>query len=325
LPDAAAAAGAEVELVVNLANLRKRADLLDLLRAFFKEQGFLEVETPLASTEAIPERHIQLSRLADDKRWLQASPEMYHKRLLCAGSGPIFEVTKSFRGQEWSRLHNPEFTMLEWYQVGDGLDAAIAMTDSLFRTLLDAPRFRLTTYREAFEAALGVDPHTASIEELRQLVVTNSPVEVEWFESEDRDEWLNVLLAMCVEKNLGVETPEVLYHYPASQAALAETTIDEKGADVALRFEVYWRGMELANGYEELTDADELRRRLDLANVQRVAAGWPMVPVPERLLEEMTDPGMPACAGVAIGFDRLVMLATGAQNISEVTAFSVLF
>lgn len=307
---------------MNLEFLRRRAEMLETVRAFFKGRGYLEVETPLASREAIPERHIQLSRLADEERWLQASPEMYHKRLLCAGSGPIYEVTKSFRGKEWGRLHNPEFTILEWYQPGEELDDAIATTEALFRSLLDAPRFRRTTYREAFEAALGIDPHATPIEELKRQVRSNSPVEVEHFESDDRDEWLNVLLALCVEPKLGVDVPEVLYQYPATQAALAKTTLDENGADVALRFEVYWRGMELVNGYEELTDPTELRLRLELANSQRAAVGWPEVTMPGRLLDDMDDPGMPPCSGVAIGFDRMVMLATGAKNIGEVVAFS---
>lgn len=307
---------------MNFEVLRRRAELLDQLRAFFRDRGFLEVETPLASREAIPERHIGLYQVAEDERWLQASPEMYHKRLLCAGAGSIFEVTKSFRRGEWGRLHNPEFTLLEWYEVNQGFDGGIATTELLFGALLNAPRFRMTSYRDAFQSILGVDPHELSAEELRELVIRESPAEVPWYESDDHDEWLNVLLAMCVEPKLGVDTPEVLYHYPASQSALAATTVDEHGTEVALRFEVYWRGVELANGYEELTDSKTLRSRLELANSQRVAAGAPEITMPERLLEEMTDPGMPKCAGVAVGFDRLVMLATGTKNVGDVTAFS---
>ncbi|TWT96781.1 Elongation factor P--(R)-beta-lysine ligase [Botrimarina colliarenosi] len=306
---------------MNLAFLRRRAELLDEVRLFFKRRGFLEVETPLASSEAIPEQHIELCQLDDGRRWLQASPEMHHKRLLCAGSGPIFEVTKSFRGHEVGQRHHPEFTILEWYEPGASLQGAIVTTEALFDTLLNAPAAKVTSYREAFGAVLGIDPHAASIDELRALIQEQAPAAAP-FESDDRDEWLNVLLAVCVEPVLGHGQPEVLRHYPATQAALAATTLDEHGAAVAQRFELYWRGMELANGYEELTDPAELRQRLLLANTQRLAAGWPAVPMPERLLAEMVDPGLPPCAGVAIGFDRLVMLATGAQNIGEVTAFS---
>ncbi len=307
--------------MIKLEFLRQRADLLDKTRAFFKGRGFLEVETPLAAAEAIPEQHIQLSTIDDGKRWLQASPEMHHKRLLCAGVGSLFEVTKSFRGYEVGRLHNPEFTILEWYQVDEGIDDAITVTEALFQTLVGAPPFRKTTYREAFKP-LGVDPHTATIDELRRLVLDKATSTVEPFESDDRDEWLNVLLALCVEPTLGVEAPEVLYRYPATQASLAKVVMDDGGAKVAQRFEVYWRGMELANGYEELIDSEELRGRLERANTQRVAAGWPAVPIPERLLSEMVDPGLPPCAGVAVGFDRLLMLATGAQSIGEVRAFA---
>lgn len=308
--------------MTNFEFLRKRAELLDRVRGFFQQRGFLEVETPLASAEAIPEGHIELCSIDGGKRWLQASPEMHHKRLLCAGAGPIFEVTKSFRGHEQGRKHNPEFTILEWYQPGGVLEDAVRLTAALLADLLGAPPVRRTTYREAFARALGCDPYAASIDELKSLVAERAPAEVEPFDSDDRDEWLNVLLALCVEPLLGAEAPEALCEYPATQAALASTKVDGAGVHVAQRFEVYWRGMELANGYEELTDAAELRRRLDLANTQRVAAGWPAVPMPERLLAEMADPGLPDCCGVAIGFDRLVMLATGAQTISEVRAFA---
>lgn len=314
---------------MNLDLLRRRAELLDRLRAFFRERGFLEVETPLAACEAIPEEHIRLYRLADDDRLLQASPEMHHKRLLCAGSGPIFEVTRSFRGKEWGKLHNPEFTIVEWYRPGDDLEAAMRLVDELMQSLLAAPTAKRCTYTEAFARTIGINPHTASIDRLRQSWLERRPNVPKGTSSsasdidfDRQDDWLNFLLSMYVEPALGQEAPELLYHYPASQSALAATTHDAHGVEVAERFELYWKGIELANGYHELTDPVELRRRLEEANRGRLAQGWPALPLPEKLLAAMHDPGLPPCAGVALGFDRLVMLATGAKSIGEVAAFS---
>lgn len=314
---------------MNLARLRRRAEILDRLRAFFKNRGFLEVETPLASREAIPEQHIKLYQLREDARLLQASPEMHHKRLLCAGVGPIFEVTRSFRGHEWGRHHNPEFTLVEWYRPGDGMADAMDLTDTLLAELLGAPAATKTSYRDAFVRTLGVDPHNAPVGELRRRWeskrldalsgVDGAKLE---FDSDDLDDWLNLLLSTHVEPTLGRGAPELLFHYPESQSALAATTTDERGVRVAERFELYWKGVELANGYHELTDPVELRRRLEFANRQRTEQGWPTTPMPEKLLDAMADPGLPACSGVALGFDRLVMLATDAKNIGEVVAFS---
>lgn len=307
--------------------LRKRAELLDRLRAFFRERGFLEVETPVAAREVIPEQHIEPIMLADEERFLQASPEMHHKRLLCVGSGPVFEVTRSFRGREWGKLHNPEFTIVEWYRPGDDLHAGMDLLDELVQTLLDAPPARRTTYREAFARALGLDPHVAPVEGLREAGRERAPELPDTGQAssdidfDNRDDWLNYLLSLYVEPTLGEQQPELLYHYPASQAALARLS-EEQGDPVAERFELYYRGVELANGYHELTDANELRQRLTDVNTAREAGGRLALPMPERLLEAMTDPGLPPCAGVAFGFDRLVMLATGAKSIGEVTAFS---
>ncbi|QDT70468.1 Elongation factor P--(R)-beta-lysine ligase [Planctomycetes bacterium MalM25] len=314
--------------MIVLKHLRRRAELLDQTRAFFKHRGFLEVETPLAAREAIPERHIRLHRLADEERWLQASPEMHHKRLLCEGIGSIFELAKSFRGNELGKHHTPEFTLLEWYRLGDDLEGAMSLTSEYVSELLGAAPASRVSYGEAFRRAVGVDPHAATTEELRQKVQESLPVvedearETLDPESWERDECLNYLLSFSVEPTLGREAPELLFHYPASQSALARTVVDGRGVEVAERFELYWQGVELANGYHELTDPVELRRRLELANAQRIAGGWDEVPMPEKLLAAMADPGLPPSAGVALGFDRLVMLATGAKNLGEVTAFS---
>jgi elongation factor P--(R)-beta-lysine ligase len=304
--------------------LHARADLLDRLRAFFHDRGFLEVETPTLLSEAIPERHIEnfvVSRLAGYSPqgggatyYLQASPELAMKRLLAAGSGPIFQVCKAYRAEELGALHNAEFTMVEWYRPGDDCRAGMDLLDELAYTLTGFS-CRRTTYREAFQGTLGIDPHTALIEDLRES--TDDPPEL----GDERDEWLNYLLATQVEPTLGAGGPELLYHYPASQAALATTVQDDFAVPVAERFELYWRGVELANGYHELAEAAELRRRLVLENEQIAAQGRTTVALPESLLAAMESPGLPPCAGVALGFDRLVMLCVGADSIHDVRTY----
>jgi lysyl-tRNA synthetase class 2 len=288
--------------------VQERAELLAQVREFFAARGFTEVSTPSVDPEIIPEAHIDPFEVPG-LGFLQASPEMHLKRLLCAASGAIFEVAKCFRRGERGRLHRPEFTMVEWYRPGDDMQAGMTLLDELLQHLLGSVPAQRTSYREAFDRALKIDPHTATILELQKLAGEAI---------EDRDELLNWLLAKHVEPLLGVYAPELIYHYPASQSALAAITTDEQGTRVAERFELYYQGMELANGYHELTDPVELRERLETANAIRSADGRPALPLPEKLLAAMTSPGLPPSAGVALGFDRVVMLAVGAKSIDEV-------
>ena len=304
---------------MNLSHLRRRGELLEGIRRFFRERGFLEVDTPLVSREAIPERNIDLFRLSGDRGWLQASPEMHHKRLLCAGAGPLFEVTRSFRDGELGAMHRPEFTIVEWYRTGDDMGEGMALLDELMQSVARAPAAIQTSYREAFQRELGINPHNATESELAEKAQSIGTVRAEE-SSSVRDELLNALLALAVEPKLGEEAPEMLHDYPASQAALAKTRVDEHGDHVAERFELYWRGVELANGYHELTDPAELRRRLVEANKAREADKRPALPMPESLLSAMESRGLPDSVGVALGFDRLVMLAVGADHIDEVRA-----
>ncbi len=309
-----------------LCNLMRRSELLRKLREFFHERGFIEVETPLVSPEVIPELHIEPPRVESrgttcrTVQWLQASPELHMKRLLAEGMTAIFQVTRSFRAGERGRLHNPEFTIVEWYRVGDCLQSGMALLDELCQTLLDTPPAIRTSYAEAFQKHLDLCPHTASCQELAACAERHG-VAAEGINSADRDEWLNLLLAARIEPRLGLTAPELLYYYPASQAALAKTAIRENGVEVAERFELYWQGVELANGYHELTNAGELRARLTAVNQDRVADGRPALPLPESLLSAM-EQGMPDSAGCALGFDRLVMLAVGADSIGDVMAFT---
>ena len=308
-----------------LENLRRRGELLRKLREFFYARGFVEVETPLLSREVIPELHIEPPLVESCEttcrtvRWLQASPELHMKQLLAEGMQAIFQVTRSFRAGEVGQLHNPEFTLLEWYRVGEDMHAGMALLDELCRALLDTPPAKRTSYEEAFRSYAGICPHTSSCAEL-QACAARHAIAAEGIKPNDPDEWLNLLLATLVEPKLGFHQPELLYDYPASQASLAKTTKREDGIEVAERFELYWRGVELANGYHELTDALVLRRRFQEVNSARTADGRPTLPLPESLLTAM-ERGLPDSTGCALGFDRLAMLAVRANTIREVMAF----
>ncbi|MEN1679314.1 MAG: EF-P lysine aminoacylase EpmA [Planctomycetota bacterium] len=291
-------------------------DLLQATRRFFAERGFAEVHTPLALPEVIPERHIEPVQTADGL-FLQASPELAMKRLLCGRSGPIFQIGKAFRDDEHGRLHRREFTMLEWYRPGDDLRAGMQLLDEFVQATLGTPPCVRASYRDAFWRACRVDPLNATSKVLAG-VANDLEVAIEDAADLRRDDWLNLLLSSAVEPRLGRDAPEIVYHYPASQAALASTATDAIGIEVAERFELCCRGVELANGYHELTDAAELRRRLVEVNEQREADGRRALPLPESLLADMETKGLRPCAGVALGFDRLVMLAAGAQSLAEI-------
>lgn len=309
-------------MTANPERLARRSDLLCALRLFFLERDFVEVETPLLSGEVIPELHIEPIRVTGDRAplWLQASPELHMKRLVAEGMEAIFQVTRSFRGRERGPLHNPEFTLVEWYRTGDDMHAGIEFLGELLQALLATEPTARTSYAAAFEKHVGVDPHRATPEQLASRAAELDVAVPATMRTDDRDEWLNLLLAMKVEPELGRAGPEILFDYPESQAALATIALREDGMRVAERFELYWQGVELANGYHELTDADELRQRLVAVNVARVADGRERLPLPESLLAAMQK-GLPASAGCALGFDRLAMLACGAETIGDVIAF----
>jgi lysyl-tRNA synthetase class 2 len=298
--------------------LQRRATLLRKLREFFDERGFIEVETALVSSEVIPELHIEPIRTADGE-FLQASPELHMKRLLAAGATAIYQVTRSFRQGERGPLHSPEFTMVEWYRVGDDMRAGIDLLDELVQTLLATPPATRATYADAFRRTLNIDPHNATIDELAGAAKKANVSMPRGMRTDDRDEWLNLLLAMRVEPQLGRDQPEIIYHYPASQASLAKVIRSDAGYDVAERFELYYHGIELANGFHELADAVEQRRRFQAVSAGRVAEGRTALPLPESFLAAL-EQGLPPCTGVALGFDRLVMLAIGAESIEEVLA-----
>ena len=316
--------------------LRKRAKLLAETRVFFAEREVLEVETPLLTRGVVVDRHLDPPRCILDaspdsedaeqeaeELHLMTSPEGYMKRLLVAGSGSIYQVCHAFREGEIGRLHRPEFTLVEWYRTGfddaDLRDEVEAYVRALLGDSLGAEPFERVTYQQAFFDSLSIDPLEASPGDLADVVRgLGIDLPEEFLEQADRDDLLDVLMACAVQPDLGHERPLFLTHYPASQGALARLDADDPR--VARRFEFFYQGVELANGYLELADAGEQRRRFEEANRLRASDGRRPLPVDEQLLGAL-ERGLPPCAGVALGFDRLVMLAVGAESIDEVLAF----
>ncbi len=317
-------------------NLRHRAKLLKRLRRFFDDRGFLEVETPVLSHETVVDRHLDPFTLSTENDahtdvhvdarpdvqakclYLQTSPEFHLKRMLAAGATAIFEVTKAFRRGETGTYHNPEFTIVEWYRTGDDMHAGIDFLGELICHLLHRTKFNRMTYREAFQTYARLDPFDITDRQLVQLARNRLQSVPQSLSVDDRDSWLDLFLVEQVEPNLGKNDPLILYEYPPSQAALAQVRNDDH--PVAERFEMYVDGLELANGYHELLDAEELVNRNEIANAQRVADGKKCLASGTHLVDAMKY-GLPPCSGVALGFDRLAMLSVEAKSLREVIAF----
>jgi elongation factor P--(R)-beta-lysine ligase len=306
--------------------LRTRADLLGRIRDFFKQAGVLEVETPVCSRFGTTDPAIAsltsryLGPVAPRGRdlYLQTSPEFPMKRLLAAGSGPIYQVCKVFRDGELGRRHNPEFSLLEWYRPGFDHHRLMEEVAALINGLVESPlAVEKLTYRQAFEASLQLDPLTATLEQLRGCAIEQGIAGAGDLVLQ-RDGWLDLLLTHCIESQLGQGRMTFLYDYPASQAALARVRLETP--PVAERFELYLAGIEIANGFHELGDAGEQRARFLADNQRRQVLGLTPVPMDEWLLDALAE-GLPACAGVALGIDRLLMFLTGSREIRQVISF----
>lgn len=306
-----------------LATLRKRGALLASIRQFFAERHILEVETPLLSQASVTDPHIhsipahfkQWGTENTELRYLQTSPEYAMKRLLAAGYGPLYQITKAFRQGEVGRLHNPEFTMLEWYRIGfDHHDLMNEVAEFLSVLLPTSATPTRSSYSELFMRYLSINPHTTSKEALMQLALERG-IETQGFANETMAFWLDLLFSHCIEPYLGQECPLFIYDFPLSHAALARIR-EEQGCKVASRFELYYRGIELANGFHELQDAEEQRLRFANDLKQRKEP----VQLDERFLAAL-EHGLPDCAGVALGIDRLCMLALEQETIAHVLSF----
>jgi elongation factor P--(R)-beta-lysine ligase len=313
----------------SLSNLKKRAQVLRQIRQFFEARHVLEVETPLLSAHTVTDPALQsfsthyydATGQLNETLYLQTSPEFAMKRLLAAGSGPIYQITHAFRNYgEQGRWHNPEFTLLEWYRPGFSLQDLMDETESLLQTLLQCPPAKRVTYTQVFEQFVQLNPHQANLAQLKAAALkvgmtlqsTNTPIY--------KDDWLQQLLDKLISHHFDATQPIFIYDFPVSQAALAR--VCSKPTPVAERVEVYLGGVELANGFHELTDAKEQRQRFEQDLITRQKQNLDRLSLDERLLAAL-DKGLPDCAGIALGIDRLVALLTDADSLSEVLTFPI--
>ncbi len=308
-----------------LSLLRQRAFLLSEIRAFFKQRKVLEVETPVLSSAANTDLQIEVFKTQNiassaSSSYLRTSPEFFHKRLLANGSGDIFEVAKVFRHGESTPLHNPEFTLLEWYRLDFKMHDLMAEVVELIQWLrqkLDLPEMPINkySYQQIFLEQLGFDPFAVGDDELNQMAQRAGY----HGETLDRTAALDFMFAIQLEPLLKANQGYLIYDFPIEQAALAEAHPDFP--DRCLRFELLWGGVELANGYQELTDAEEQLQRFEQDNKNRQATGKPALPIDQNLIDALQQ-GLPACSGVAVGVDRLLMCLLGFDDIKQVLAFS---
>ena len=301
--------------------LRARAALLASVRDFFRQRNVLEVETPLLCSSGVTDPSlrpltVQRGDSLSRPRYLQTSPEYAMKRLLAAGSGPIFQVARAFRDGETGERHNPEFSLLEWYRPDFDMHQLISEVEDLLVHCLGSFPCERRSYRQWFIDLLGLDPMTAPVAELEAFARQHlDPGAM----AGDRDLWLDLLTSHLLEPRLADLGICCVYDYPETQAALARVE-PEGDVQVARRFEIYVNGLEVANGYHELSDGSEQRRRFEIDNARRREYGLPEQPVDELLLAAL-DEGLPDCSGVALGLDRLLMLLTGTADIRRVLAF----
>ncbi|OOF82570.1 elongation factor P lysine(34) lysyltransferase [Rodentibacter ratti] len=306
-------------------NLLARAKIIAEIRRFFTDRGLLEVETPVLSEFGVTDLHLStfstefIAPLNEHSKtlWLSTSPEYHMKRLLAAGSGPIFQISKVFRNEEAGNRHNPEFTMLEWYRPHFDMYRLINEVDDLLQQILDCKPAESMSYQFVFQEYVGLDPLSASRKELVEAAHQHNFMAEE---DEDRDTLLQFLFSAVVEPKIGQDAPVAIYHFPSSQAALAQLSPEDQR--VAERFEFYYKGLELANGFHELTDASEQRRRFEQDNRLREKVGLPERAIDERLLSAL-QAGIPNTSGVALGVDRLIMIALNTLSIKDVLSFSI--
>ncbi len=304
-----------------IATLKARADLNAQVREFFSEKKVLEVETPLLMEHGVTDRYMKSMRVDGVfkvKGFLQTSPEFAMKRLLAAGSGSIYQICKAFRLDESGTRHNPEFSMLEWYRVGFSHWKLMDETFELLAGIL-GKRTRVNySYQDAFEYYLHINPYQITLEELKsksERLLGELPDDLE------RDDYLSLLFEDQIEPNLGLEnTITYITDFPASQSALA--TIDPDNPKVAQRFEVYIEGFELANGFNELQDAEEQLARFEADNIWRKENNLEEIVIDQHFIGALKS-GLPNCAGIALGMDRLLMIKLGLEDISQVLAFPI--
>lgn len=313
-------------------SLKKRAEILRVIREFFYQRDVVEVETPLmcsaGTTDVYLDSFVVRTSLENaffsqafsqvpvcrPFRYLQTSPEFAMKRLLAAGIGDCYQICKAFRVDEVGKNHNPEFTMLEWYRVNFDHHQLMDDMDELLQRVLNCLPAKRVSYQQLFLEHLQIDPHLASIEELEKITPELCATLDKKIDT--KDDYLMLLLSHLIEPKIGFDRPCFIYDFPATQAALS--TIKN---NVAERFEVYVHGIELANGFHELQNAEEQLKRFENDNKKRRELNKPEVPIDYRLIEALKH-GLPNCAGVALGVDRLMMLALQKEKLERVLSFN---
>lgn len=307
--------------------LRQRAEFLKEIRSFFEKRGVMEVDVPLLYTGVATAPYLESFAVPcggeGNVRYLQTSPEYPMKRLLAAGSGPIYYLGKAFRKGEIGARHNPEFTILEWYRPEWDHTQLINEVERLFYELLGCEVAEKYSYQGLFEARFKINPHTVSTNELQEIGLLHGWANRDPAPDLDRNSWLDLLFTHGIESQLGHNCPVIVTDFPASQASLAKTRMVSGSPNyaVAERFEFYYRGLEVANGYHELTCADEQRRRFEEDLEDRKRLGYAPLPLDHALLSALSS-GFPPCAGVAVGVDRLLMLKLQERNIAKVLPFA---
>lgn len=302
----------------SIKNLRTRAAIIKKIREFFAAREVLEVETPVLARTTVTNPYIESLSCKFKQNptlYLQTSPEYHMKRLLAAGIGSIFQICKVFRAEENGHLHNIEFTLLEWYRIAFDHHALMDEIDTLMQILFSCATAERYSYQEIFQKYLFIDPLAVSLAELQTIATKNNLNDPGL--SDDKTAWLMYLFSFLIETKLQRLT--FIYDFPAAQASLAR--LNSNDIRVASRFEVYYKGIELANGFHELTDANEQRRRFIDDLQLRKKMKLPSVAIDEKFLQALNH-GLPNCAGVALGIDRLVMLAVAASSIDKVLTFS---
>lgn len=300
--------------------LERRAEMLRSARQYFDATRALEVETPTLSRNAVSDVHLASVQVnvCDRPAWLHTSPEYPMKRLLAAGSGDIYQIVRVYRDNEVGRYHNPEFTMIEWYRLHLDHHQLMEDVETLIGCMLPSrcvDRAERMTYAQVMKMHADIEVFSNDNEQLI-AALSRHAIDVPLSIHNERDALLDLIMSTLVGPKLGHDGLMFVYDYPASQASLARIH-----GNVAARFEAYMDGLELANGFHELSDVNEQRGRFEADNAQRRQRGLPVNSIDEHFLAALSH-GLPNCSGVALGFDRLVMCAVGAKHIDEVLAFS---
>jgi lysyl-tRNA synthetase class 2 len=310
---------------------KSRGNVINAIRDFFKNKNVVEVETPSLSMGTVTDPYLEAFSTQynyldnsdidqSQQLYLQTSPEFHMKRLLASGYGCIFQICKAFRHEDSGRYHNPEFTLLEWYRIGFNQHDLMAEVDELLSTVVKTPKSEKISYQNLFIKFVSIDPLTATFNQLYEVIELHGKAADWLYESDDCDLLLQFIFSEIIEKNIGLSRPCFVYNFPIAQASLAKECADDNR--VAQRFECYFKGVELANGFNELTDADTQITRFEQDNSKRQQLGLATKNIDENFIKALQS-GLPQCAGVALGIDRLMMIALGKSAIEDVISFPI--